>query len=142
MTNNFIYTGVFFNKEELLKKVEFLGEERLERVIADPHVTFAFRPKTVDTSLFGEKVTVEAVGYGNNGKNEGLVVTLKSNNSKIMEMSKVIPVPHITLSVSADGKPVDTWALAFLEMKEPFIIEGTFGAFTPEGVVTEKEKEN
>ena len=139
MTHKFIYTGVFFDKEELLKKVEALGEERLERVISDPHVTFQFRPETVATSLFGEKVTVKVIGYGNNGKNEGLLVEVFSDNNLLSAMAKEILVPHITLSVSADGKPVNTWSLCFREMREPFIIKGVFGAFTPEGVVTEKE---
>lgn len=140
MTHNFIYTGIFFDKEELLSKVKTAFEnKRLERVIADPHVTFAFRPKTVDTSLFGEKVIVEVVGYGNDGKNEGLFVSLHARNHTVAEMAKEIAVPHITISVSADGKPVDTGKLSFEPIPVPFIIEGVFGAFTPEGVTTEKE---
>ena len=139
MTKNFIYTGVFFNKEELLEKVNVLETERLAKIIADPHVTFKFRPATVDTSLFGEKVVVEVIGYGNDGKNEGLFVVLHTENDVLAEMAKEIAVPHITVSVSADGKPVDTGKLSFEPIPVPFAIEGVFGAFTSEGVITEKE---
>lgn len=134
-----IYTGVFFNKQELLKKVDVLETERLARIITDPHVTFKFRPTMVDTSLFGEKVAVEVIGYGNDGKNEGLFVSLHTENTVLAEMAKEITVPHITVSVSTDGKPVDTGKLSFEPLSIPFTIEGIFGAFTPEGVVTEKE---
>ena len=84
------------------------------------------------------------IGYGNDGKNEGLLVELVSveipdindifcDVHEMYLLAKSIPVPHITLSVSKDGKPVDTGKLNFDqpipdEFKDQIII-GTFGGF-------------
>lgn len=114
---------------------------RLFREIENQHITLAFRPDEEKfkelLNYVGTKQAFEIKGYGNDGKNEGLLVELKS------------PIPyygaeqqHITLSVSQDGKPVDT---AFLEFDKPIpleyglsvgdIIYGHAAAFTKEGPV-------
>ena len=131
-----IYTGAFIDVATLHKNIDF--GSRLETLIENPHVTFQFRPKTVPAPLFGEKVRVKVVGYGNDGLNEGLKVEVSTNNQMLSTMAEEIRVPHITISVSADGKPVDTAKLAFQPI-EPFFLEMTFGAFTPEGVIMEQE---
>jgi hypothetical protein len=136
MKNNVIYTGAFIDIATLHKTIK-VGN-RLEKLIENPHVTFQFRPETAPTSLFGEKVCVKVVGYGNDGKNEGLKVEVFANNQMLSKMAKEILVPHITISVSADGKPVDTAKLTFHPIK-PFFLEMTFGAFTSNGVILEHE---
>ena len=125
---NYIYTGIFFTG--LFNNPNINGKEMgtLERQIEHPHVTFKYKPDFVDESLFSEEVTVTVTGYGNDGNNEGLLVEIHSDNQKIMKLAKEIAVPHITLSVSAQGKPVDTRYLEF-EPIEHFELVGTFGGF-------------
>ena len=138
MKKTYIYTGAFIDQRILLGAVKSIKGDRLAKLIEFPHVTFQFKPETVPTPLFGEKVYVRVVGYGNDGKNEGLKVEAFAANPLLADMINEIPVPHITVSTSADGKPVDTAKLNFHRV-EPFFMEMTFGGYTPEGVVLEKE---
>ena len=137
LDQDFRYIGCFLDPEELARKVKPLGKQRLERVIANPHVTFRYHPETVDRSLFGEKIVVAVVGYGCDGENEGLKVQLQIENPRLAKLAERIAVPHITLSVSADGESVNTRYLVFSPV-EPFTLTAVFGGFTLSGkVVTE-----
>lgn len=127
---NIIYVGIFFAKEEIKKIKKKNYGTPLENDIKNKHVTIAFKPTEFDTSLFGEIVEVTIVGYGNNGKNEGVKVEIKSDN-KIL---KSVNVPHITLSVGNGGKPVDTGKLLFEDVSDKVTLKGKIGYFSPEGV--------
>ena len=126
MDHDFRYIGCFVDPGELARKVEPLGKPRLSRVIAAPHVTFRYQPKTVDRSLFGQKVLVTVVGYGCDGENEGLKVQMRIDDPRLAELAEGVAVPHITLSVSRRGKPVNSSRLRFSPVT-PFVIEGVFG---------------
>ena len=134
---NYIYTGAFIDAKILNGAISFLGKSRLAKLIEFPHVTFQFKPETVAESLFGEKIYIKVLGYGNDGKNEGLRVEAFATNQLLADMINEISVPHITVSVSADGKPVDTAKLSFSPIPS-FFMEATYGAYTPEGVILEK----
>lgn len=134
MRTSYNYIGCFFSPDILRAKVQPLWPQRLARPIVHPHVTFVYRPAQVDPSLFGTPVRVRAVSYGNDGVNEGLGVELFSDNPAIRAMIDAIPVPHITLSVSETGKPVNTCRLQF-EPIPPFELTGVFGAFLTDGTV-------
>ena len=137
MDHDFRYIGCFVDPEELARKVEPLGRQRLGRVIANPHVTFRYQPETVDRSLFGRKITVIAVGYGCDGENEGLKVQLRIDDPALAKLAERIAVPHITLSVSLDGESVNTRYLDFSPV-EAFELTAVFGGYTLFGkVVTE-----
>lgn len=79
------------------------------------HVTLAFRPNAEQmaalTPYMGKKVPVKIVGYGNNGRNEGLAVDIGD-----------IPyfgakTQHITLSRISEAKPVETGFIDFSSEK-------------------------
>lgn len=53
------------------KSIQGLRKEPLPKTIRDPHVTFAYMPRTVDETLFGEEMAIKMIGYGNDGRNEG-----------------------------------------------------------------------
>ena len=72
------YIGCFVSPEELMEKLSGIREDGLENTIKTPHVTFAYRPEAVDRNLFGEKVGITIIGYGNDGTNEGLKYTGKN----------------------------------------------------------------
>lgn len=126
-----IYTGAFVDSEEIERKLEECGIERtkLSRQIKDTHVTFQFRPKEVDETMFGFPVDIRVIGYGVNPQNEGLLVEITSANETVQKLCDQVKVPHITLSVSEDGKPVNTCYINFNPIKKPFSIMGIYGAF-------------
>ena len=119
------YVGCFFDYEELTEKVAALRKNPLECPKKKPHVTFEYGPDSVDTALFGEEILVTIVGYGNDGENEGVLVTISSENDRIMDMASKIPVPHITLAVSPVGKAVNTKFLQFTPV-DPICIVGHY----------------
>lgn len=135
MEHDFHYIGCFLDPEELAGKLDIPGRKPLACPIRCPHVTFAYRPKAVDRKLFGQRVTVTVTGYGCDGQNEGLRVTLCCADAGVMALAEKIPVPHITLSVSPDSQSVQTRYLDFAPI-EPFTLTGVFGGFTTEGPIT------
>ena len=128
------YIGCFVSPEELMEKLSGIREDGLENTIKTPHVTFAYRPEAVDRNLFGEKVGITIIGYGNDGTNEGVLTTLHTHNPALREMMEKIQVPHITIAVGEGGKPVNTRYLSFPPVT-PVELEGTFGAYLGDGTV-------
>lgn len=131
MEHVYRYIGCFFPQEHLLSYIAPLGYHHLEQMIAHPHITFAYRPDSVDESLFGETITIRATAYGNDGENEGLKVELISACPKLTKAFQAIAVPHITLSISAEGKAVNTGSLQFHQI-EPFELTGIYGGYEAE----------
>jgi len=106
----------------------------LSRRIEHPHITLLFKPSCNHDDLLGEDVTIEICGYANNGTNEGFLVSAFCENRKVQDMLDAIALPHITLSVSENGLPVDTARLHFKPC-EHFTIHGTVGYFLKSGKV-------
>lgn len=132
----YIYTGVFFDAAELSEKFDkYVGKETLSNIIKNPHVTFTFRPNSVDISLLGKPVCFNVTGYACDGKNQGLSVEVSLIHAGLSSEYQTIKHPHITISVSEDGKPVDTGKLCFTPISESFEIVGKYGVFTDTGVL-------
>jgi len=133
----YIYTGVFFDQEELQNIIDKITKTRLYRVIDNPHITFAFRPSKIDPALFGKKATFNIIGYACDENNQGVSVCLHTTESN--DLAKeffTISNPHITISVSKIGKPVNTGKLDFIplnrinsELVGSLEITGTYGGF-------------
>lgn len=134
MKPEYLYIGCFFDANQLWAAVAPISPRRLDRPVEAPHVTFVYRPAQVDTRLFGRAVSVRVVGYGNDGRNEGLRVEVLTEEPALQNLARQIPVPHITLSVSRQGRPVDTAGLTFSPV-EPFRLTGRFGGYRPDGTV-------
>ena len=126
-----IYTGAFVDSKELERMLEKCGVERtrLWRQIENTHVTFQFRPKEADETLFGLPVDIRVIGYGVNSQNEGLLVEVTCADKTVQKLYDQVEVPHITLSVSEDGKSVNTRYIDFVSIKTPFTIRGVYDAF-------------
>jgi hypothetical protein len=131
---NIEYVGCFFDPR-IVQDIQLPDRQGpLYRTIAVPHVTLAFLPVRVSASLFGTAVTVKVVGYGCDGENEALLVEFVELPNEPQDMADQVPVPHITLSVSQKGKPVNSRNLEYHPM-EPFFFQGIFGAMDVEGVL-------
>lgn len=115
------YTGVFFDKA-------LTDNGKLDKQIAFPHVTHKYKPAEIDRSLFGQVVIFKVIGYGINAENEGLLVEVAEASEKMKKALAEIEVPHITLSISANGKAVNTRYLDF-EPCIPWYIGGHYGGF-------------
>lgn len=121
-----IYEGFFFDRSVQ----EFIGS--LWHTIEHQHVTTEYKPSVAHPELYGKKATFRIVGYGNDGENEGFLVRLTDcDDPDIDEIYNKIERPHITISVSPTGKPVNTGKLRFHAFygKE---ITLRFGAFNME----------
>lgn len=140
MKHPFIYIGCFIKDKEFAEILQRIPSNRLDRIIDNPHVTFAYRPEKVDESLFGEEVKIKVVGYGNNDENEGVKVELFTSNTTLQNMIDGIGKPHITISVSKKGKAVNTKQLDFCPINS-FEINGKFGGYTQwKKVITKYKK--
>ena len=115
------YTGVFFDKA-------LTDNGKLDKQIAFPHVTHKYKPAEIDRSLFGQVVIFKVIGYGINAENEGLLVEVAEASEEMKKALAEIEVPHITLSISANGKAVNTRYLDF-ESCTPWYIGGHYGGF-------------
>lgn len=121
---NIIYTGIFFEK--------MTG--KLEKQIEFPHVTHEFRPMNINEDLFGQEVTFEIIGYGIDTENEGYLVKVKTATDEMRKALDIIAIPHITLSVSKNGKPVNTKNLEFKPCAG-FEITGVYGGFNGNKII-------
>lgn len=130
----FIYVGCFVGLQELTDKVKCIRANCLDKIVQNPHITFSYKPVTVSKALFGQKVDIQIVGYGNDGKNEGLKVHAFAKNPQLQKMIAQIPTPHITLSVSKDSQAKNTKYLSFSPI-EPICLTGTYGGYAEWGEI-------
>ena len=132
--DNIIYEG-FFITDELHGK--------LEKDIQFKHITTEFRPKVTHEHLYGIEAGFVVIGYANDNNNEGLYISKMTSSDKELEnLFNNIKVPHITLSISATGKPVDTAKLNFsqLNYNDYYMVWGKFGGFNGKEPVFNKEE--
>jgi hypothetical protein len=142
MNHPFIYVGCFVDFHVFQNAINGIRSNPLKNDIQYPHITFAYRPNEVDQSLFGTTIQFHIVGYGNNGKNEGVKVELSSSEPALQRMIEKLQTPHITIAVSSRGKPVDTRMLHFKEI-EPITLTGEYGGYSKWGeVITEIRQES
>lgn len=129
--DKYIYIGIFVDYDTLQKFVnDNITKDRLSRMTERPHVTFAFRPKEYNPDLIGKLVMLKVVGYACDGKNQGLQIEMDNTSiPEILAEFDKIKNPHITLSISDDGKPVDTGKMEFSQIEKPFCIMGFYDGF-------------
>lgn len=117
-----VYCGIFFDK--------FPYKGVLAKQIQNIHVTHMYRPMPmkINPSFFGKEVRATIHGYAIDVNNEGFLVSLHCDDEALADALKEIAVPHITISVSESGKPVNTGKLSFRPTNE-FVVTGKYGAF-------------
>lgn len=132
-----LFAGIFLDSESLYRKCP----ATLDKRIAFPHVTTAFKPKAEQLFLerIGKSAKIFAIGYGNNGENEGLLVRVEADNSDIQEVCDALDTPHITLSTSKSGQAKNTAFLEFVPLKSPIELTGDYGIFCQGGLITTQE---
>ena len=144
-----IYQAIFLD-ENSIKKLINLQKDKLPNVPNDMHCTFKFMPSEKEIEDFarmflGKPVTLRVVGYCSDGKNSGFEVALEPEQESVYTNAHTVKqngiskvertTPHITVSMSAEAKAVDTGFLDFKPLDEPFDISGKAGFY-----VSDKEK--
>ena len=105
-------------------------DSKLAKPIQYKHATTEYRPKELHTHFYGKTANFAIIGYGCDGVNEGYKVALLScEDEELEKLYSNIPVPHITLSVSSEGKAKDTRNLNFKDYHDGTIIKAIFGGF-------------
>ena len=132
-----VYAGLFIDPEDLHSK----RQATLEKPTKHPHITTAFRPGSDQLHLaqIGSSAKIYAVGYGNDGENEGLLVKIEADNPEIQKVCDALTAPHITLSISKKGQAKNTAHLKFTPLEEPIELKGNYGLFAQGSVIKSQE---
>ena len=127
-----IYTGIFLDNDQIYS----LFPPKLSVRPSHLHVTLSFRGgiESAHEEFLGEIVKIRAVGYANNGKNEGLKVELEASNPKLQKLCDAVEVPHITLSANRESQMKDTKLLDFEPLEKPTEFTGRYGVVTRAGL--------
>ena len=107
---------------------------KLEKQVENQHITFAFgaaAQNLIPKNLMGKTYEVIVSGYGRDNNNEGVKVELPI---ELRDIYLNTGVPHITISISKIGKPIDTRKLKFSDTQHQ-TIKIQLGYFTDRGVV-------
>ena len=129
------YLAAFFDEEESVKIRKINSDRRLEKEITNLHVTFKYKPDYIDTRLLGTEIDFDIIGYGNNGKNEAVLLKACQISDNLKELYNEITIPHITLSRSLDSRSVYSKDLEFQPLDNPIRVTGTLGVVTDDGNV-------
>ena len=146
------YMGVFFDAEVMQELIERQGE-KLPKLVKNMHCTFRYAPSNGEIKNFmeivGQEFEIKVVGYCSDGKNSGYEIEIGPelnkyyNNTHTIDKDGIPTVEptsmHITVSMSEDGKAVDTGMLPFERLPEDkqFAVKGKAGVF-----MLDKEKGN
>ncbi len=147
--NQIIYTGLFIDPDEIYS----IFPPTLSHKIRDPHVTISYRPgaEKVFLDALGSNANIRAVGYGNDGQNEGLLVEVMADDPTIQKSlnermepdntGEIKPVPiHVTLSIAEGAEAVNTRNLDFKKLDTPIDLTGNYKLFRKDGIlVSDKE---
>ena len=127
MREKVLYAGIFLEPESLYSK----APATLARRITQPHITTGFRPGAEQLHLgqLGSSAKIIAVGYGNDGKNEGLLVQIEAEDPEIQAACDALEKPHITLSIAKGAAAKNTANLEFAPLDEPIELTGRYGLF-------------
>lgn len=119
-----IYWGLFFPTTTT--------DNSLSNVVKFQHITFGFKvkPPVGLNGRWGRIAETTIIGYGNDGENEGYKIEL--HGWKKFYRSNA--TPHITISVSENGKPVNTGKIKFDKCEE-IDYTGRWGWFGSDGKV-------
>ena len=138
------YAGFFVDPEEVYAK--FLPS--LSHRIRYPHITTAYHPGTKELFLdsLGSEAKIKVIAYGDDGKNQGLLVEAVADDPAIQKTlvervapdntgeKKPVPI-HITLSISDDAEAVNTRNLHFEPLEVPVELKGNYKLFRKDGTL-------
>ena len=116
------YVGIFIDesdKEKIIENEKVCLEKRPKNF----HCTMQYMPKDLKQfkDIIGQEVVIVLTGYGNDDKNSGYRVQLPDEIKKYFlntDKEGNLKTPHITTSLSNDGKAVHTANLNFENLEK------------------------
>lgn len=119
------YFGLFLSAENSNILIE-KSLTTLENIVRYPHVTLLYNQlERKSVPEMGNEYEIIIIGHGIDTNNQGFLVKLPNSLKKYLNKDSK---PHITVSLSSDGKAVDTKKLTFQKIT-PFNVIGKFGFF-------------
>lgn len=130
------YEGIFFDEEEV-KKIQAYELNRLANIHECIHVTFIYKPDNdhIYDELLNKEIDVYLISYGSSKNNSGFEVEIPEEYMKYYnnyDIQGKYVNPHLTASISDNGKAKDTHNLKFTPLKEKIKITGKFGYWIKE----------
>lgn len=130
------YEGIFFDEDEV-KKIQSYEQNFLGNVHECIHCTFIYKPDNdhLYEELLNKEIDIYLVSYGSNKNNSGFEVEIPEKYMKYYhnyDSNNNYVKPHITASISNNGKSKDTCKLKFTPLKEKVKITGRFGYWIKE----------
>ena len=122
-----LYEGFFFELDEDEFMYSPWVNSKLENRIDTPHITVYYKPSQSHEIYYGQKGRFEFYEYGCDDNNEGYKVRCVGDDDLVQHLLKNVDIPHVTVSVSSNGRPKDTKKLNFVAC-EPYVYEAIFGA--------------
>lgn len=125
------YEGIFFDDEEV-KKIQKYESHRLKNIHEKIHCTFVYRPSNDELydELLNKEIDVYLISYGYSKNNSGFEIEIDSKYMKYynnLDSNNNIKKPHITASISDNGKSKNTDKLNFVPLEKKVKIKGKFG---------------
>ena len=132
MPDKVIYYGVFFDRADVSETADALrdgqGAFPLAKEIAMPHITFGFRRAVPFSFVTGADVRVRCIGYGNDGRNEAILVSLDDDCS-FENAYRGVDAMHVTVSVSEGTAPSNSAYIPFAAVDGTHVLRGKTGWF-------------
>lgn len=125
------YEGIFFDDEEV-KKIQKYELNNLGNIHEKVHCTFVYKPTNdqIYDELVNKEISIYLISYGSGKNNSGFEVEIPEEYMKYYNNYDIhgnYVKPHLTSSISDNGKSKDTHKLKFSPLKEKIKITGKFG---------------
>lgn len=129
------YQGIFFDTSATAM-IKDNSTVLLENLIANPHITFEYKPEhCIPSELFSKEYNIHILSEGNDGTNHGYKVIIPEELKRYYFGADM---PHITISIGANAKPINT-ALIKFDVNKEFVVKGKIGyCLYNDTVVTQK----
>ena len=130
------YEGLFFDENEV-KKIKSYELNDLGNIHECIHCTFVYKPNKdkLYEELLNKEISIYLISYGSNKNNSGFEVEIPKEYMKYYNNFDIhgnYVKPHLTSSISDNGKSKDTCKLKFTPLKEKVKITGRFGYWIKE----------
>ena len=130
------YEGIFFDDEEV-KKIQSYELNHLGCINDCVHCTFVYKPtdEKIYDELLNKEISIYLISYGSSKNNSGFEVLIPKKYMKYYnnyDINGNYVKPHLTSSISKNGKSKDTCKLKFTPLKEKIKVTGRFGYWIKE----------
>ena len=130
------YEGIFFDENEC-KKIRGLEKNPHANIHECIHCTFIYKPSNdqIYDFLLNKEIDIYLISYGSSKNNSGFEVEIPEEYMKYYDNYDIegnYVKPHLTASISDNGKSKDTCKLKFTPLEEKVKITGKFGYWIKE----------